>query len=84
MACGSRAGLEVPKVWTDHAKPKRAAAVLEEMKSSTEKWEWVFLIQVSPKKHMSNATILRPLDRMGCKCRMTEHGFRALASPNIK
>ncbi len=33
---------------------------------------------------MSNATILRALDRMGYKGRMTGHGFRALAMSTIK
>jgi integrase len=63
---------------------RQAITLLEEMKSLTGKWEWVFPNQVSPKKHMSNATILRALDRMGYKGRMTGHGFRALALSTIK
>ena len=33
-----------------------------------------------PKKPMSNNTILKALERMGYKGRMTGHGFRGLAS----
>jgi integrase len=33
---------------------------------------------------MSNATILRALERMGYKSRMTGHGFRAVAMSTIK
>ena len=58
--------------------------ILEEMKSLTGRWDWVFPNQAHPKKHMSNATILRALDRMGYKGRMTGHGFRALAMSTIK
>jgi integrase len=63
---------------------RQVIAILEEMKTLTGKWDWVFPNQAHPKKHMSNATILRALDRMGYKGRMTGHGFRALAMSTIK
>lgn len=63
---------------------RQALALLQEMKSLTGRWEWVFPNQAHPKTHMSNATILRALERMGYKSRMTGHGFRALAMSTIK
>jgi integrase len=50
---------------------RQALAILEDMKKLTGRWEWVFPNQVHPKTHMSNATILRALERMGYKTRMT-------------
>jgi len=63
---------------------RQALALLEEMKALTGKWNWVFPNQAHPKTHMSNATILRALERMGYKGQMTGHGFRALAMSTIK
>ena len=40
----------------------------------------VFPGEQDPKKPMSNMTILKALERMGYKGRMTGHGFRGLAS----
>lgn len=63
---------------------RQAVIVLEEMKRLTGKGEFVFPNQANPKKNMSNATVLRALERMGYKGRMTGHGFRALAMSTIK
>ena len=45
---------------------------------------WVFPGQQSFRKHMSNNTVLKALERMGYKGRMTGHGFRALGLSTIK
>lgn len=42
--------------------------------------EWVFPGDRNNRKPMSNNTILKGLERMGYKGRMTGHGFRGLAS----
>lgn len=52
--------------------------------TGTWKWEWVFPNQVRPRDHMSDGTILKALERLGYKGRMTGHGFRALAMSTIK
>jgi integrase len=44
------------------------------------KWGWVFPSRVRPDKPMSNNAILKVIERMGYKGRMTGHGFRAVAS----
>lgn len=59
-------------------------ALLEEQKELTGRWKWVFPNLVRPMKCMSNNTILKALERMGYKGRMTGHGFRALAMSTIK
>lgn len=58
--------------------------LLREQFTQTGKWHWVFPNQAHPQKHMSNMTILKALERMGYKGRMTGHGFRALAMSAIK
>ncbi len=63
---------------------KQALAVLHEQKQLTGKWEWIFPNQIRPRDHMSNNTILKALERLGYKGRMTGHGFRALAMSTIK
>lgn len=45
---------------------------------------WIFPGQQSHRKHMSNNTVLKALERMGYKGRMTGHGFRALGMSTIK
>ena len=42
--------------------------------------QWVFPGERSASRHMSNNTILKGLERMGYKGKMTGHGFRGLAS----
>ena len=63
---------------------KQVLSILEKQKQLTGQWEWVFPNQVRPRDHMSNNTILKALERLGYKGRMTGHGFRALAMSTIK
>ena len=62
----------------------QAMAILRELKETTGYGQWVFPNQINSKKHMSNATVLGALKRLGYKGRMTGHGFRALAMSTIK
>jgi len=70
------------KMRTPHIVPlaRQAVEVLEMLRSLTGESEWLFPGDRSPKKPMSNNTILKALERMGYKGRMTGHGFRGLAS----
>lgn len=74
------------KMRNEHVVPlsRQAVAILKDLKERNEKWEWVFPGHHSPRKHMSNNTILKGLERLGFKGRMTGHGFRALAMSTIK
>jgi integrase len=63
---------------------KQALAILEEQKKLSGHREWVFPNQAHPRRHMSNNTILKALENLGYKGRMTGHGFRALAMTTIK
>ena len=54
--------------------------VLRLLKLITGKGEWLFPGAHGSKKPMSNNTILKALERMGYKGKMTGHGFRGLAS----
>jgi integrase len=70
------------KMRTPHIVPlaKQAVEILEILRSLTGDSDWIFPGDRNPKKPMSNNTILKALDRMGYKGRMTGHGFRGLAS----
>jgi integrase len=70
------------KMRTPHIVPlaPRALDVLNTLKTLTGKSEWLFPGDRNAKKPMSNNTILKALERMGFKGRMTGHGFRGLAS----
>jgi integrase len=70
------------KMKTPHIVPLSAQAVevLELLKAISGKGELVFPGEQDSKKPMSNMTILKALERMGYKGRMTGHGFRGLAS----
>ena len=59
---------------------KQAIAVLRELKKLTGMWEYLFPNRRSPKKCMSENTILFALYRMGYHSRATGHGFRSTAS----
>ena len=59
---------------------RQSLEVLESLRGLTGTSEWVFPGDRDPKKPMSNNTILKGLERMGYKGRMTGHGFRGLAS----
>jgi integrase len=70
------------KMKTPHIVPLAAQTldVLELLKSITGGGELLFPGDRNRKKPMSNNTILKALERMGYKGRMTGHGFRGLAS----
>lgn len=70
------------KMRTPHIVPlaQQALDVLNTLQTLTGKSEWLFPGDRSAKKPMSNNTILKALERMGYKGRMTGHGFRGLAS----
>jgi integrase len=60
--------------------PKQALEVLAMLRELAGQNEWLFPGDRNAKKPMSNNTILKALERMGYKGRMTGHGFRGLAS----
>jgi len=70
------------KMRTPHIVPLAAQAVeaLEMLCTLTGASEWLFPGDRNSNKPMSNNTILKALERMGYKGRMTGHGFRGLAS----
>lgn len=53
---------------------------LAELHSLTGSREWLFPGEGRKNAHMSNNTVLKGLERMGYKGKMTGHGFRGLAS----
>jgi integrase len=57
--------------------------ILEELKKHTGHYPWVFASPTRPRDHMSDNAILKALERMGYKGRMTGHGFRSLAMTTI-
>jgi integrase len=70
------------KMRTPHIVPlaKQASEVLDTLRTLTGESDWLFPGDRNAKKPMSNNTILKGLERMGFKGRMTGHGFRGLAS----
>lgn len=58
--------------------------ILDELKTLSPHSDFIFPSQLGHKKHMSNNTVLKALERMGYKGRMTGHGFRALGLSAIK
>ena len=58
----------------------QAIDVLTLLQTISGQYQLVFAGEQDPKKPMSNMTILKALERMGYKGRMTGHGFRGLAS----
>lgn len=70
------------KMDTPHIVPlaKQTLEALELLRILSGNSEWLFPGDRSPKKPISNNTILKALERMGYKGRMTGHGFRGLAS----
>lgn len=70
------------KMRTPHIVPlaRQALDVLATLLTLTGQSEWLFPGDRNPKKPISNNTILKALERMGYKGRMTGHGFRGLAS----
>jgi integrase len=70
------------KMRTPHIVPlsRQAVEVLRTLHDLTGESEFLFPGDRNSKKSMSNNTILKALERMGYKGRMTGHGFRGLAS----
>lgn len=70
------------KMRTPHIVPlsRQALEVLTQLYELTGTTEWLFPGDISRAKHMSNNTILKGLERIGYKARMTGHGFRGIAS----
>jgi integrase len=70
------------KMRTPHIVPlaRQTLEVLDTLRVLTGNSEWLFPGDRNPAKSMSNNTILKALERMGYKGRMTGHGFRGLAS----
>ena len=70
------------KMRTPHIVPlaTQALEVLTVLHNLTGHSEWLFPGDRNLKKPMSNNTILKALERVGYKGRMTGHGFRGLAS----
>lgn len=70
------------KMRTPHIVPlsRQTLDVLATLRTLTGESEWLFPGDRNAKKSMSNNTILKALERMGYKGRMTGHGFRGLAS----
>jgi integrase len=74
--------VERMKMRTPHIVPlaRQTMQVLDTLKTLTGDSQWLFPGDRDAKKPMSNNTILKALERMGYKSRMTGHGFRGLAS----
>ncbi|CAM3719048.1 tyrosine-type recombinase/integrase [Roseateles saccharophilus] len=70
------------KMKTPHIVPlsTQAVTLLRALHTSTGRKAMLFPGERDPKKPMSNNTILKALERMGYKGRMTGHGFRGIAS----
>lgn len=70
------------KMRTPHIVPlaRQSLEVLEMLRGLTGHSEWLFPGDRDTSKPMSNMTILKALERMGYKGKMTGHGFRGLAS----
>ena len=70
------------KMRTPHIVPlaRQTIEVLEMLRPLSSNSEWLFPGDRNRAKPMSNNTILKGLERMGYKGRMTGHGFRGLAS----
>ncbi len=69
------------KMRTQHIVPlaRQTLDLLLTLQTLTGGSEWLFLGERNAKKLMSKNTILKGLERMGYKGRMTGHGFRGLA-----
>ena len=70
------------KMQTPHIVPLSSQAIenLTLLQTISGQFQLVFPGEQDPKRPMSNMTILKALERMGYKGRMTGHGFRGLAS----
>ncbi len=70
------------KMRTPHIVPlaRQSVEILDVLRELSGDSEWVFPGEGVRNQTMSNNTILKGLERMGFKGRMTGHGFRGLAS----
>jgi integrase len=62
---------------------KQALQCLEELRELTGRCELLFPKRGTARESMSNSTILRVIERVGYKGRMTGHGFRSIASSTL-
>jgi integrase len=62
---------------------RQALQILYDIKRHNGSYEWVFASHTRPRNHMSDNAILKALERMGYRGRMTGHGFRSLAMTTI-
>ncbi len=78
--------VERMKMNKEHIVPlsEQVIMILSKLKALNPKNELVFPSISKPRKSMSNNTILKALDRLGYKGKMTGHGFRALAMTTLK
>lgn len=63
---------------------RQALALVRELHGITGRGKYLFPNQRDHDKPLSNNAILKALERMGYKAKMTGHGFRALAMSTIK
>jgi integrase len=70
------------KMRTPHIVPlsRQSLEILDLLRALTGNSEWVFPGERNGERTMSNNTLLKGLERMGYKGKMTGHGFRGLAS----
>jgi hypothetical protein len=73
--------VECMKMRKPHIVPlsKLALAVLRQVQAMNGNYQWVFASPTKPRRHMSNNTILKALERLCYKGRMSGHGFHAMA-----
>jgi integrase len=73
------------KMRTPHIVPLSLQAIetLQTLQRLTGHTKWLLPGDHNPKKPMSNNTILKGIERIGYKGRMTGHGFRGLASTTL-
>lgn len=74
------------KMKRDHVVPlsKQSVYILKQQKALRGKNEFVFPGISKPRQPMGKTTILKGLERVGYKGKMTGHGFRALAMTTLK
>ena len=74
------------KMSRDHIVPlsRQALTILEQLQTLSVNSQYVFPHFSKADRHMSNNTILKAIERLGYKGRMTGHGFRSLAMSAIK
>jgi integrase len=73
------------KMRTPHLVPlsRQALTVLNELRSMTGRWDFIFTSNQSIRKPINKSTLLMALYSMGYKGVMTGHGFRGVASTTL-